>query len=87
MSFGNLNLRGILIFINNNFEYIVLNVKLDFNGNYIVFSIFVDNKYFLIIVNLYGLNRDFLDFFREFFNIIEEFSDDFIIMCGDWNLV
>lgn len=87
MSPGNSNSRGTLTLTNNNFEYTVLNVKSDPNGNYIVSSILVDNKYSLTIVNLYGPNRDSPDFFRELSNIIEEFSDDFIIMCGDWNLV
>lgn len=87
MSPGNSNSRGTLTLTNNNFEYTVSNVKSDPNGNVIVSSILVDNKYSLTIVNLYGPNRDSPDFFRELSNIIEEFSDDFIIMCGDWNLV
>lgn len=54
MSPGNSNSRGTLTLTNNNFEYTVLNVKSDPNGNYIVSSILVDNKYSLTIVNLYG---------------------------------
>lgn len=41
-----------------------------------------------MLVNLYGLNKDNFDFFFiEIFSIIEEYESEFIIMCGDWNLV
>lgn len=36
---------------------------------------------------MYGPNRDSPDFYRGLSYIIEELNDDFIIMCGDWNLV
>lgn len=63
MSPGNSNSRGTLTLTNNNFEYTVSKVKSDPNGNYIVSSILVDNKYSLAIVNLYGPNRDSPGFF------------------------
>lgn len=38
-------------------------------------------------MNLNGPNKDTPEFFTEISNIIEEFESEFIIMCGDWNLV
>lgn len=64
LSPGNSDSRGTLTLTNNNFEYTVSKVKSDPNGNYIISSILVDNKYSLTIVNLYGPNRDSPDFLK-----------------------
>jgi exonuclease III len=87
MSPGKSDSRGTLILCNNNFEHKVLRVRADPDGNYIISSILIENKYSICIVNLYGPNRDFPEFFDKLSDIIDEFSDDFVIMCGDWNLV
>lgn len=39
------------------------------------------------MVNLYGPNRDDQDFYSNVGNIIEEFGNEFVILCGDWNVV
>lgn len=58
MSVGRIDVRGILIFMNNNVEVKIFLIKFDFNGNFIIINMLVDNKYNIILVNLYGLNRD-----------------------------
>ena len=48
----------------------------------------IDNKYSITLVNLYGPNRDNPKFYSELSDKINDFFDtDFIIMCGDWNVV
>lgn len=44
--------------MNNNVEVKIFLIKFDFNGNFIIINMLVDNKYNIILVNLYGLNRD-----------------------------
>lgn len=49
---------------------------------------FFAKTYRITLVNLYGPNKDNPDFFfTEISSIIEEYESEFIIMCGDWNLV
>lgn len=84
---GKTDSRGTLTLFNNNIEYKLSKVKVDSCGNYIISKILFANKYCITLVNLYGPNKDNPEFFTEISNIIEEFESEFIIMCGDWNLV
>ena len=40
----------------------------------------------MTLINLYGPNKDEPRFFEKINDIIEDFNNDFIIICGDWNL-
>lgn len=87
MSAGRTDARGTLILMNNNVEVKISSTKSDSNGNFIITNMLVDNKYNITLVNLYGPNRDDQDFYSNVGNIIEEFGNEFVILCGDWNVV
>lgn len=59
-----------VIFLNNNFECKVYNIDKDDSGNYFILDIIVENMYFLL-VNIYGLNLDILNFYLELKNKID----------------
>lgn len=48
---------------NNIFEYYVLNEYKDMEGNLFVLEINMYKKYDILLVNIYGLNNDDLNFF------------------------
>ena len=78
--------RGVLILLNNNFEYKVEKINSDVNGNYIILDINIEGKKFTLI-NLYGPNDDKPKFYKELRQKYISLNNDNIIMCGDWNLV
>ena len=78
--------RGVLILLNNNFEYKVEKINSDVNGNYIILDINIEGKKFTLI-NLYGPNDDKPKFYKELRQKYKSLNNDNIIMCGDWNLV
>lgn len=82
-----LNVRGIVIFFNNNFEYKVLNVLKDNDCNLLVIEVEIFDKYIFLLVNIYGFNIDSLDFFVFLFELVDNFDGDFVIMVGDFNFV
>ena len=77
---------GVMILMNNNFEYKVERVKTDKNGNYIILDIIIQGKR-ITLVNLYGLNQDNPNFYTNIKQKVSEFENDQVIMCGDWNFV
>ncbi len=80
------NARGVAIFINNDFEYKICEIKHDKNGNYLALDIHIQD-YKITLVNIYGPNNDTPDFFEEVENIVTHFDNPHVIICGDWNLV
>lgn len=80
------NSRGVMILINNNFEQKVNRVKIDKNGNYIILDITIEDQK-ITLVNLYGPNNDNPQFYENLKHKINEFENEQVIMCGDWNLV
>ena len=78
--------RGVAVLFNNNFEFHVKKVYKDTGGNYILISVKILDKEFLIC-NVYGPNRDEPDFYVTLSNKIKQIAPDNIIMGGDWNLV
>ena len=78
--------RGVLILLNNNFEYKVEKINSDVNGNYIILDINIEGKKFTLI-NLYGPNDDKPKFYKELRQKYKTLNNDNIIICGDWNLV
>ena len=80
------NSRGVAILFNNNFEFKVNKVNRDENGNYIIMSISAMDKE-LLLVNVYGPNRDNPEFYNKLMNTVKEYKNHNIIAVGDWNLV
>ena len=80
------NARGVAVLFNNNFEFKVNKVSKDSNGNFILISLKVMEKDFLLI-SLYGPNKDDPLFYNKLKQHILEFKVDYTIIGGDWNLV
>lgn len=78
--------RGVCVLFNNDFEYKILRVKNDVQGNYIVLELEIEGKK-ITLVNIYGPNEDSPDFYIKIAELIEEFENDICIICGDFNLV
>ena len=78
--------RGTAILFNNNFEFKVVNVKKDKNGNKLFVEIEFEDKRFSLI-NIYGPNNDSPDFYDSIKNDLISANNDFIIWTGDFNLV
>ena len=78
--------RGVMILLNNNFEYKVEKVISDINGNYIILDINIEGTKFTLI-NLYGPNNYKPNFYKELRRKYNSLNNDNVIMCGDWNLV
>ena len=85
ISGGKTNSRGVLILLNNNFEYEVLSCKKDKNGNYLNLMLKL-SSITLNLTTLYGPNNDCPSFFRDIQALVENNSADYNILCGDFNL-
>ena len=77
--------RGVALFINNNFEFKMNRIKRDREGNKIILDITIMGKR-ITLINIYGPNRDTPAFFESIKADINEFSNEFIIWTGDFNL-
>ena len=80
------NKRGVMVLINNNFDQKVESIKTDPSGNFIILDMSIQGKK-VTLVNLYGPNEDKPQFYKNLQHKLSEFDNDFVIMCGDWNLV
>ena len=80
------NARGVAILFRNNFEFKVNNVERDADGNYIIISLSTMEKE-LLLVNIYGPNRDNPSFYEKLRGLITEHNQKNIIVVGDFNLV
>ena len=80
------NSRGVAILFNNNFEYDIKKIKVDTNGNFVAMDIVIED-YNMTLIAIYGPNEDTTYFYNQLKNMIDEFEDSSICLCGDWNLV
>ena len=80
------NSRGVCILFNNNIEYKIHRSKTDQEGNLLILDIEVESQR-LSPVNIYGPNDDTPEFYQNMYDVIEEFANENIIICGDFNLV
>ena len=78
--------RGVAIFFNNNFEFNITDTYTDNTGNFIIICLEVDSRK-LVLVNIYGPNKDDPGFYKNILKIITKFNYSDIIMVGDWNLL
>ena len=62
-------------------------MKKDYVGNLLVLDIKLCNELNVSLVNIFGPNQDSPDFYNKIYDIIHEFDNEFIILCGDRNLV
>ena len=81
------NARGVAILIRNNFEFKIINVHKDVNGNYLLLDILISNEFNLKIITIYAPNQDNPGFFENLENLINQTQQaDYIIIAGDFNL-
>ena len=80
------NQRGVAILINKNFEYKIIKTKNDDHGNLLAIDMEIEHKK-ITLINLYGPNNNFPEFFNKVSEIIENFDNQTVIMAGDYNLV
>ena len=86
ISCNNSRSRGVGILLNNNFDFKIQKTIIDSNGNYVILLIKTLNVD-ILLVNIYGPNKDDPAFFENIKNKIEDFDTPNIIIGGDWNLV
>ena len=80
------NSRGVAILLKNNFEYEILEVNKDTQGNYLHLLLKL-NSMTLSLITVYAPNNDDPAFFNELQNILENYKADYSVICGDFNLV
>ena len=80
------NARGVAILFNNNFEFKVKTIESDKEGNYVL-VLFTAMDKDILLVNLYGPNRDNPEFYVRISEKISQYGNNGIIVTGDWNLV
>ena len=87
MSGENQNAGGVLIAVDDNFEYIKHTVTIYEHGRYIILDIEVVGVARFLLINLYAPNEDNPDFLSKLLSLIENSYTKNLIMVGDWNLV
>ena len=78
--------RGVAILFNNTFEYKLHKIKTDQQGNKLILDVTISGKR-VLLVNIYGPNRDQPSFYEQLQQDIRDFSIDAVIIMGDFNLV
>ena len=79
------NSRGIGILLNKDFEFDVLEIKKDKEGNMLSLLISIDTIK-INLITIYGPNDD-PNFFKDLQNNIDCTNAQYTIICGDFNLV
>ena len=80
------NSRGVAILLNTTIPAKIKRYKIDTGGNFVVLDLTIYD-YDITLVSLYGPNADSPTFFADVQQIIIEFENPHVIICGDWNLV
>ena len=83
---GTIASRDTMIWINNNFPCDIGRTLLDSNGNFIIMELKMSDKT-LTLSSIYGPNDDRPQFNKNLRKNISDFSNDNVVICGDWNLV
>ena len=81
------NSLGVTTIINNNFEHKIHNVQKDKEGRYILCDIELPGVARFLMLNIYGLNKDYPEFLSQTLKLLENNIIRNWILCGDWNLV
>ena len=80
------NARGVCILFSNSVSYKVFRSKKDEGGNKLILDLELEGKWFTL-ANIYGMNEDSPDFLLKIQEIIEEYDNEYAIICGNFNLV
>ena len=80
------NSRGVAILIKNNFEYKIHDIQRDLDGNILILDLNIASIS-VRLINIYAPNLDTPDFFQNLSEIIEQNKQDYLVICGDFNLV
>ena len=81
------NAGGVMIIIDNNFEYKIHNRIISQDSRYIILDIELPAIARFLLVNIYAPNDDTPKYFENLFQNIEKMDIKNIIAVGDWNLV
>ena len=81
------NSDGVLIALDDNFEYKCHNTISDTQGRYIILDMELIGVARFLLTNIYAPNEDDPSFFEKLFNKIENLDTKNLISVGDWNLV
>ena len=72
--------------INDNFEQKVKRIKTDESGTFMILDMVIEDKE-VTLVNIYGPNNDNPQFYEQMKQKIEEFQNDHVLICVDWNMI
>ena len=78
---------GVMIILNNNFEYNIHKVIKDKDGRYIIVDLELIGVARFLMINIYGPNKDCPVFFENLFKLIDKEGIKNWIITGDWNMV
>ena len=79
------NSRGVGILIKSNHKISVNSVDRDPDGRFLILDIIIDG-FHMILVNLYGPNKDDPDFYFEVFAKLDNLDSSRLIVAGDLNV-
>ena len=80
------NSRGVAILLNTNFEYSIISIYKDKEGNMISLDLnFGDTS--IKLINIYAPNKDSPEFFEKVKYILNSNKQTFIMIFGDFNLI
>ena len=82
----NSNSRGVAVLFNNNFEFKVKDIDKGDRGSYIILTVRI-KEIDILLVNLYGPNRDEPEFYNTLKEKIMELDNPNVILAGDRNMV
>ena len=80
------NARGVAILFGNNFEYNILCIDKDKGGNMIITDLEI-GEIKIRLINIYGPNTNDEEFYNTVAQAIIANDQDYLIWCGDFNLV
>ena len=80
------NARGVGILINNNFEQEVIECNKDTDGNYLQLIMKIQT-FKINLITIYAPNIDRPEFFNQIRDLMNKTDTDYIVVCGDFNLV
>ena len=78
--------RGVAVLFNNNFEFKIHKVRCDATGNFVAIDIETERLRFTLLT-LYGPNTDSPEFYNNINEILGDFENLSMVICGDWNMV
>ena len=86
LSGSSTNSRGVTIILKNNFEYEITQSEIDPEGNYICLDLNIPS-FSIRLISIYAPNVDKPLFFENLNRLIEENNQNYMLICGDFNLV